>query len=463
MNQPRPLQWTHPGCLAEIGLASADITPPVGIYCRNWGAARHDRAGAVHRRLQLNALVLRDNRGHELALVEGDLSWWRDLESWYRFRNAVLEATGLAEDRFLFALSHSHASPPLTYSPPKAPGADLLLQWMTYLEQTTVALIQQARRALQPSLLDWHYGRCLLAQNRDLRLPGTEQFVCGFNPLASPGDETLLVGRVTEPDGRLRAVLVNYACHPTTLAFENRAVSPDFVGAMRDRLTATLRVPVLFLQGCSGELAPRYQYTADPTVADRHGDQLAYAALATLADMEPAGQSLCYQGMVESGAPLAIWQHRQHEPPSQLDYRRLLVELPLKELPTVAELSAALRQERDRVRNERLRRKLKLRQSLGDGASWQLPVYLWRTGETYWVSTMAEAYSLLQRMLRAAFPARAVVCINLANGSIGYLPPEGLYDRRLYQVEQTPFAPGSLERIIEAATEALRHWEEQDL
>ncbi len=451
--------WTHPGCVTAVGLATADITPPVGIYCRNWAAAEHDTAESVHRPLQLAAMTMRDEQGRELVLVEGDLSWWRELDSWYRFRDRVLAATGLNEGQFLFALSHSHASPPLTFDPPPAPGTDLLRDWLEQLERTTIELIQRARAGAEPAIIDWHHGRCTLAQNRDFAPDGTGRYVCGFNPLASPGDETLLVGRIAAPDGRLRGLLANYACHPTTLAFDNRAVSPDFVGAFRARVAEATGAPVLFLQGASGELAPRFQYTADPEVADRHGEQLAYAVLATLADMEPPGQALRYQGCVQSGAPLGIWRYVPHRAPTVLSYRKLNVEIPLKEREDLSALEAALASERDRVRAERLRRKLHVMKSLGSGTTWTLPVYLWRTGDAYWVASMAEAYSLLQRMLRAAFPGRAVVCLNLVNGSIGYLPPEGLYERELYQVQQSPFAAGSLERVIDAVTLALRSWD----
>src|SRR6478735_9169218 len=42
----------------RVGHARADITPPVGIYHRMWGAARHDRATGVHRPLVADVLVL---------------------------------------------------------------------------------------------------------------------------------------------------------------------------------------------------------------------------------------------------------------------------------------------------------------------------------------------------------------------------------------------------------------------
>jgi hypothetical protein len=64
---------------------------------------------------------------------------------------------------------------------------------------------------------------------------------------------------------------------------------------------------------------------------------------------------------------------------------------------------------------------------------------------------MAEAYSRIQRRVRAAFPDRAVVWLNLVNGSVGYLPPAELYELDIYPAWQTPFDRGSLERVEDAA------------
>jgi hypothetical protein len=47
--------------------------------------------------------------------------------------------------------------------------------------------------------------------------------------------------------------------------------------------------------------------------------------------------------------------------------------------------------------------------------------------------------------------------LGVANGvSTGYLPPAELYDRDLYQVWQSPYAAGSLERLVDAAEQLLR-------
>src|SRR4051794_20752813 len=56
-----------PQSVCRLGLARADITPPVGIYHRMWGAATHDRASGVHRPLTATGLVLQAAGAESLA------------------------------------------------------------------------------------------------------------------------------------------------------------------------------------------------------------------------------------------------------------------------------------------------------------------------------------------------------------------------------------------------------------
>ena len=47
-----------PTSRVRLGHARVDITPPVGIYHRMWGAARHDQSTGIHRPLLADAIVL---------------------------------------------------------------------------------------------------------------------------------------------------------------------------------------------------------------------------------------------------------------------------------------------------------------------------------------------------------------------------------------------------------------------
>lgn len=448
----------HSSFHGRIGVARGDITPPVGIYARNWGAAEHDIAESIHRPLTLTALTLAaDPESSPLVLVEADLGWWRPLAVFKQMQGRLLEALNLDSSRLIFSLTHTHAAPPLAEADPLWPGGHLLADWLEAIFQTAVATVRQALENSAEAIFDWHHGRCQLASMRDLPdpAPGVNRLLCGYNPQGQ-ADDTLLLGRVTGRGGTIRATLVNYACHATTLAWENRAISPDFVGAMRETIeAATGGSPALFLQGASGDLAPRHQYVGDTSVADRHGRGLGYAALATLEEMQPPATQLAFRGLVESGAPLAVWRP---EPVAVSDILRAVetaVELPLKDWPSADELERQRLGCEDRALEERLRRKRDIRRQLGDGKTYALPITAWRIGNAVMIGCMAECYSQLQQQLRRRCPDHTVICMNLINGSIGYLPPAGLYDADVYQVWQTPFARGSLETITDAMIETI--------
>ena len=261
----------HPGFAGHIGFAHADITPPVGIYARNWGGAKNDRAESIHRPLTLTAMVLANPKTKQrLVFIEGDLSWWRSLETWNSFQASLLEATHLPPESLIFSVTHSHAAPPLMESNPELPGGELLGPWLDSILTHSIELVETATSRSEPAVLEWHRGSCQLAQNRDMPdpSPGASRRICGFNPNQA-ADSTLLVGRVTDSTGVVRGVLVNYACYPTTLAFDNRAISPDFVGAMREKIEQETGGLALFLQGVSGELSPREQHVGELGVADQ--------------------------------------------------------------------------------------------------------------------------------------------------------------------------------------------------
>ncbi len=458
MGNNTSLRQAHSAFSGRIGVARSDITPPPGIYMREWGAAKHSTAQSIHRPLFLTALTFQSESGKKpLVLVAADLGFWRSRAPFQKLRSKLQETFSLEPAHLMFGLSHTHSSVTLTEADPKLPGGHLLGPYIDLLEQAATDAIQAALEHAEEALLDWHYSRCTLAGNRDLPdpSPGSTRFVCGYNPSAD-ADDTLLVGRVTSRSGKPLAVLVNYACHPTTLAWENKAISPDFVGAMRETIEAATGATAAFLQGASGELAPRYQYVDDPQVADRHGRHLGYSSLAALEDMDPPGKMLSFDRVVESGAPLAVWRYHDVPTSSALSATEISVSLPLKDWPTAEELERKRAAAADRAIEERLRRQRDTRLALGDGHAYSLSLWIWRVGNSLLVGIPEEAYSLLQTELRQRYSNTAIACMNLVNDRVGgYLPPQDLYGLDIYQVWRTPFARGSLEIVIEGLSKAI--------
>src|SRR5438105_7134130 len=99
-----------PQSRCRVGFARADITPPVGIYHRMWGAALHDRATGVHRPLLATALWLASVDGDDPLLVVGLDHCVLDSAEFARIRESVGRAVSLAPARVHVALSHTHGS-----------------------------------------------------------------------------------------------------------------------------------------------------------------------------------------------------------------------------------------------------------------------------------------------------------------------------------------------------------------
>jgi hypothetical protein len=441
--------------LGEIGIARADLTPPVGINARNWGAATHDVAEGVHR--PLTATVLAVSTADDpapLVLIAADLGWWKSRDDEGFVRGAILEACGLDPARLLLSFSHTHAGPNLYREEHAKPGGDKIGPYLETLRARLTAAAREALASRQPARLSWRYGRCDLAQNRDLPRPAESRHIVGWNP-AEPADDTLLVGRVIAADsGRALATLVNYACHPTTLAAENRLLSPDFPGAMRELIETATGAPCLFLQGASGDLGPAAQHGSDPAVADRLGRRLGHAVLATLESWPDALHEV--DEVVESGAPLGIAHPRPPAASSVLRATQPSVDFPLKPHEAIADSEAALHACTDRALRERLWRQRAVRRIVGDGPISAQPLWLWRLGEAAIVAHPNEAYSPLQIELRRLLAPHPVAVLNVTNGYAGYLPPRDHYTRNQYSVWVTPFAAGSLEQLIASARDGLR-------
>jgi hypothetical protein len=447
----------QPAFAGKIGIAGRDVTPPVGIYARQWGAAVHDVAEGVHRPLVLTALSMEADGGEPLVLIALDGFMFRSNEDEYRVRGAVLQALRIPPSRLMLNVSHTHASCSLSMVDADKPGGTLIGPYLEQVRDAAVGAALEARTTAEPAVLAWDQGRCGLARNRDFRDPHADRYVCGYNP-AGPEDDTVLVGRVTrEADGNVMGVIVNYACHPTTLAWDNRLISPDFVGAMREVVEREIGgAPVMFLQGASGELAPRRQYTGDVQVADANGRELGHAAASVLAAMLPDRTRLDFLGVRESGAALAEWELRAADVGCTLSVDHGQVELPLKPQPTEAEIVRKLESCTNRTQQERLHRKRWHVRHLGSSRACLMPYWTWRLGDAVIVSHPNEAYSQMQVELRRRFPSVPVIVMNLTNGTtLSYLYPAEKAGQELYQVSVSPFQPEALSRLIDACTQSI--------
>jgi hypothetical protein len=483
MPQPSITKVTTPQSRCRFALVWADITPPVGIYHRMWGAAKHERATGVHRPLRATVALFAplqqdgsassrpgsETRQIILALDHCVLG----AVEHEQLVTHVAQASGQPEEAILVVFSHTHGAGLMGLERASLPGGDLIPDYLRSIAERAAELVKECSGRLAPVGIVYGQGRCNLAAHRDFFDEKQKQFVCGFNP-GGPADDTVVVARVTDEGGRWMASVVNYACHPTTLGWDNTQISPDYVGALREVVEQATEAPCLFLQGASGELGPREGYVGDTAVADRNGRQLGFAALSALAALPAAGTQFCYVGPVVSGATLGAWAN-ESLPSNELEraglwqlwrWRERLPYRPGR--PTAEQVETELKQFQaeesaawaagDAVRAgdcrsmaERKRRLLHRLSQLPRGDAFPLQVVLWRVGDAFWLGAQGESYSLLQTELRRRFPGTPIIVASVAaDWGASYLPPAPVYGTGIYQESIAVVAAGSLEQLIES-------------
>ncbi|HXF63793.1 MAG TPA: hypothetical protein VNK95_19375 [Caldilineaceae bacterium] len=463
----------------RLGHARADITPPTGIYHPMWGAARHHRATGIHRPLAADILCfapLEDEDGEPWVQAQFDMVGLGK-EDHVRLVEAIAGGGGLSPGQVVVSYSHTHAGGLFSRERETFPGGELIAPYLDEVVEKARAAARNARAGLTEAYLTYGVGRCNLAGNRDYWDGERNLYACGYNPDA-PADDTVLAARAATPNGRRLATVVNYACHPTTLAWENTLISPDYVGAMREEVERVTGAPCIFTLGACGDLGPRQGFTGDTGVADRNGRQLGYAALSALEALDPPGQDFAYRGPVVSGATLAAWGHAPQEEARAAATRTFagggfVVDLPQKPRPDAAQLEQEMAAWLERqhkadadgdtlaardygARAERARRWLRRLRELPEGPTYPFRFTVRRLGDAFWVAVGGEPYNWLQTTLRARFPNNPVMVSVLAGeGSVAYLLPADRYGRGLYQEEPSILAPGCLEALAAALIERM--------
>lgn len=463
----------------RFGLARIDITPPVGIYHPMWGAARHHRATGIHRPLTAEAMVFAPLEASRLPIVRLQIDHvGMTAEHQASLIDLISQATNLPAANIVTTFSHSHSSG--NFSPDRVhlPGGELIEGYVQALNQKLVTVAIQALANVQEAIITYGRGHCTMATNRDYWDDDSNFYACGYNP-GIPADDTLLVARITANAGALLATVVNYACHPTTLAWENTLISPDYVGALREVVEDATGAPCIFALGACGELGPRQSHQGKTEVADSNGRNVGYAALATLATMDPPAADFIYQGPVISGATLGTWAHQPLSAERQQQAAiftggSYMVELPQKPLPDPVALEAEMeewgtrQQEADQrgeavaardygARLERARRWLMRVRHLVDRPTCPYHFTVHRLGDAFWITVGGEPYSVIQTELRQRFPQNPILFSPLAGDfQVAYLLPADRYGKGLYQEEPSILAPGCLEILIEAVAEQVQ-------
>jgi len=277
-----------------VGRARECITPPLGVGLAGYFHIRE--AKSVHDDLYARAVVI-DNGEVTVALVSCDLLCMTEEVS--NAAKTLIEAeAGIPVDHVMVCATHTHTGPELRENV-TIPRDEA---WVAALPRHIADAVIKANAAKVSATL--HVGKTEVTEysfNRLFRLEdGSEVFgkqggdkdVLG---LAGPIDPELQTLSARDSEGRLIALMVNFALHPDVIGGGSAEfISADWPGLLGDVISQVYgeEVITLLLQGACGDInhrthAPTALPTGGPKKAEQLGRALAGAAMVALERAEP--------------------------------------------------------------------------------------------------------------------------------------------------------------------------------
>ena len=255
-----------------IGVADIDTTPDKPVKMYGYGSRKTESEG-IAGRLNATALVIGDDAGEGPAVILSvDIGAVpKDI------RNEVLKRVqakvDLKSERFMLCNTHNHSGPNVKGMPSMTEdGRGHLPEYARTLTDKLEQVVLDALAARSPGSLSWARGTVKFASNRRVLKDGKWS---GFGAVPdAPADHVLSVLRVTDPDGKVRALLVNYACHCTTLRGNFKQIHGDWAGCAREYIEAeNAGVTALISIGCGADSDPCPHGTVE--LCQQHGREMA--------------------------------------------------------------------------------------------------------------------------------------------------------------------------------------------
>jgi len=362
-----------------IGVASCDITPPIGVKLSGYGSRTEPSTGIGHR-LRAEALVCEGEEGAWALLTSDVIGYPRQFV--LSVREKAAKKTGIPASAMLISGTHTHSGPAVRqiYREHEEPPP-LDREYTEELEEKLARLIEDAWKARKPGIFEAAWSEAPdLASNRRVQLPdGT--WVNEWQDFEGKHqgyfDPSVLLVAVRRPDGKRDVLFVNYGCHPVTLGPRNLRISADYPGYLKDLLEARgVCTTAMFGLAGGGNINPRVCIMVGAEYPRRMGEALAEKVLAAVPNLSPV-----FPGKVSAASSEWRFLRRPRQMPGQATATR--------SEEAVTEVQAL------------------------------------RAGDLIFLAVPGELFSEYVAIFRDASPVPVTAVVSLANDSVGYLPVDG--------------------------------------
>lgn len=418
----------------RVGAGVVVITPAQDIWLSGYASRREPSAGKIHD-LYAKALIFEDQDGMRSAIVTSDLiGVTRTISE--RTAELALERFGIRRERIIVTASHTHTGPALAGNLDAmfdldAEQARRVREYTESLPQRFLEALNRAVADLAPGRVEFAEAHAGFAANRRQYTPNGVVF--GVNPIG-PVDRSVPMLIVRSAEGSPRAVFFVYACHNTTLNFQQ--ICGDYAGFAQLHIEEKLPgVTALFASGCGADANPNPRGTLP--MARQHGEELGSAVV----------HAISRGGKLVTGPVSAGFSE---------------IELPLTPPPTREALDEQLASPDVFVQR---RAKALIAEWDANGAltaSKPYPVQVWRFGDgPRLIALGGEVVVDYTLRLKYEFGSDPLIVVGYANDVVAYIPSlrvlrEGGYEAdasNVYYGLYGPWAPEIEEIIIRTVHE----------
>jgi hypothetical protein len=255
-----------------MGFAQADITPSAQVQTIGFGRGDEWSRG-VERALMAQVSVWR--LGEETCCLAAIDHIGFSREHAGALRGEIGAILGVSGEKVMLCFSHTHS----------APNDSLEPEWYASARESILACAREALQNMSPVRAAWGNALSDIGVNRRAE--------------SAPLDRRAGILKVEDVNtGVLKLLLLRLTAHANALKGDNYLLSPDFFGAVRDRLGQAYGCAVMVTQGASGNVAPKY-YKSETIPVDASDPERFVRSETALDDM--AGEVLRAVGGVLPG------------------------------------------------------------------------------------------------------------------------------------------------------------------
>lgn len=424
----------------KAGTAKAVITPQKAQWMAGYGSRTAPAEGKWHD-LYIRVLALEDQSGHRGIILASDTLGIPKV-MYDAICDQLKTRYKLDRSQVMLHASHTHCGPVLKGAlhdiyPVNDEQLRDINDYSDWLTNEIVTTVGKALDHLQPARLSRGQGDTDFAVNRRTNREPDVATLRQQNLLMGPVDHSVPVLAVHGADDKLVAVVFSYACHNTTLSFQQWC--GDYAGFAQ--LTLEQRQPgsmALFCMGCGADQNPLPRRTVE--LCHHYGNKLADAVTAVL------------------NKPM-------NSVASKLEMRHQFVALQMDPLPPVERMEAMSAEPVSYSQRWASRLLKDVRAGIVHSREYPYPIQAWQLGEDQlWVTLGGEVVVDYVLRLKAELGEQTWISA-YTNDVMAYIPSqrvlfeggyEGQSSMMVYGLPTERWSPDVEERVVAGVHDVVR-------